>query len=161
MKNKILILSILILFSSEIFGTTLYNGNFLPIIDKKDTASFVLDSLYGKWQICSIIEATVKNNKDEEINEETQTAFNVCPQIIFYKNMDGIVILSGRTEKIEWRINDRNLIIENIGDSLIESPFILSKNYKMFFYKDKKNRYLELELKIKDINGSYSYILRR
>ena len=103
------------------------------------------DSLIGDWGVF----ATTSNG--------TQTNCNVCPRITFEK--DGTATLdipSGDKAKLRWKAEGLKLTIANIDSEVVQTTF-LDSDYLMTF--ERKNKFLELELKQPDKN--YSEILRR
>lgn len=102
----------------------------------------------GNWILCSIY------------TNGSKISFNVCPDIIFFKNKTGKTIDANNKEKMfEYKI-DKEIIIINYSEekNSKEKDFILP--HAIYFYRIlQKNEYYEMI--IEEPNSKRQFILRK
>lgn len=125
-------------------STQLKTSNIGFIGDSLKNNKKILQSLIGKWSMC-----TVKSKKGK-------SSYNVCPIIIFYKDGRGEKNSgSNKKELFNWELKNDTLHITN---HLKNDKGAFADNEYIVGFESKKDF---LELEIKNIIKEYSYILRK
>jgi hypothetical protein len=147
MKNIFTILAFFtVCFSCNLTQNSKNHGDDKQAEMNSNASDIKITLIIGKWQICKMI------------TDSIETAYNVCPAIIFAKDGKGRFQSPGGTGAIfQWKIKD-TAVTFSFKSEVDKTLFISADTeFSLNFYKDGKIQFVEL------INSEkkYKYILSR
>jgi hypothetical protein len=111
---------------------------------KIDSTYQTNENIIGKWGIYV------------RINEGLEMRCNVCPDIVFNKDLTGEIIkASSEEEQLQWKTVGKKITLRNISSNPPNT--IKDGQYNIAFKQEKEYK----ELKLTDLETGYSYILRK